>query len=389
MDQLSDTFSQAKHLSCSKCQKEYKINELQSFAVCCNKPLQVKYSFETGLSKEVLQNRPNNMWRYQEMLPVFYSKNKVSLGEGGTPILPLNNLMKTYGFDSLTLKDEGLNPTGSFKARGISMAVSKAKELGVQTCIIPTAGNAGGAASAYCAAAGMKAIVVMPSYTPKMFRNECAYFGAELRLIDGLIDQCGAEVARLKQDLGAFDLSSLKEPYRLEGKKTMGYEIAEKLNWELPDVIIYPTGGGTGLIGIWKAFKEMIEMGWIKNKLPKMVAVQTSNCSPVVDQYLGKKVDSATYKGSVANGIAVPKAFGMDLMQELIKDSEGFALTVSEEEIVSGTKEIMSKEGICVAPEGGAIWSAIKNLGLKSPNLKQQKILLLNTGSGYKYFENY
>ncbi len=345
------------------------------------------YDFSGGIDRSQLKYRKNSMWRYFEMLPVQSPDNIISLGEGMTPVLPLKNLSKNYGFSQLEMKEEGLNPTGSFKARGISMAISKAKELGVNSCIVPTAGNAGGALSAYCAAANMQATVVMPSHTPKIFQDECKLFGAELILVDGLIDQCARLVKKIVQENGTFDISTLKEPYRLEGKKTMGYEIAEHYNWTLPDVILYPTGGGTGLIGIWKAFQEMLALGWIEGKLPRMIAVQSANCSPLVQAF--HKQPEHPFKGSIANGLAVPKAFGKDMIMETLTASGGTAIAVSEESIEHGVREIGRKEGINVAPEGAAVWEALKILTDKGAIDKDEKILLLNTGSGYKYFENF
>lgn len=321
------------------------------------------------------------------MLPLFDQSNRVTLGEGMTPILTVTRLAKSQGFDHLYIKDEGLNPTGSFKARGMSMAVSKAKEFGIKECVVPTAGNAGGAMSAYCAEAGMKSTVLMPKITPKVYQDECRMYGSELILVDGLIDTCGKLAAEIEKETGAFNMSTLKEPYRLEGKKTMGYEIAEQFGWELPDVILYPTGGGTGLIGIWKAFHELIEMGWISDeKLPKMVVVQSSNCSPIVDYVLGNEAKTH-YQGSIANGLAVPKVIGMQMVNQVLKESNGYAVTVSEQQILGGLKEFSSSEGISLAPEGAAVWMALKDLVSQGKILKHEKILMLNTGSGYKSLE--
>jgi threonine synthase len=288
------------------------------------------------------------------------------------------------------MKDESLNPTGSFKARGLSMAVSKAKELQVERCIIPTAGNAGGALAAYCAKAGIPCTVVMPTHTPEIFKQECVLYGAELILVDGLISDCARKVEELKKSRHYFDVSTLKEPYRLEGKKTMGYEIAEQLNWQLPDVIMYPAGGGTGLIGIWKAFQEMLRMGWIKAELPRMIAVQAANCAPIVTamQHPENWRELFTPSPSLANGLAVPYPFGMDMMLEVLRESGGTVVPVSEEDIVAGVKEIARTEGILAAPEGAAVWKAL--LQLRDRNLidPADKIVLMNTGSGYKYLEN-
>lgn len=331
------------------------------------------------------------MWRYAEVLPVLDVTNRVSLGEGMTPVFELKRLAMNHGFGNLLVKDEGLNPTGSFKARGLSMAISKAKELGVSHAVVPTAGNAGGAMSAYCAAAGIQATVVMPRHTPKMFQQECAYYGAEVVLVDGLINKCAALASQIERESGAFNIATLKEPYRLEGKKTMGYEIAEQLNWELPDVILYPTGGGTGLIGIWKAFHEMIELGWLPAdiKLPKMVVVQAENCAPMVDFIEGIDRDTSAYKESIANGLAVPVAFGKDMIRKVVAESGGMALTVTEQEMIEGMQEVSKMEGVLMAPEGAALWKALLKLKKQGKVAGSEKILLVNTGNGYKYLENF
>ena len=378
------------HLACSRCGKEYAIEIPQSFATCCNKPLVAKYDFPPTFSKQELKNRVHTMWRYIEMLPVFNPKNIVSLGEGMTPILKLNHLGATYDLPQLFLKDESNNPTGSFKARGLSAAISKAKEYGVERCIIPTAGNAGGAMAAYCAAAGIEATVVMPRLTPSVFKQECELYGANLVLVDGLISDCGKKVQELKQKSPYFDISTLKEPYRLEGKKTMGYEIAEQFNWTLPDVILYPTGGGTGLIGMWKAFLEMRQLGWIKGALPRMMAVQADNCKPIVTTWEGKQTNCQQYIGkpSLANGLAVPNPFAEDMILEVLKTSRGTALSISDEDMIIGVREICKAEGVFVAPETGAVWQALLEWIGNGTIQRDEKILLLNTGSGYKYLEN-
>jgi threonine synthase len=330
------------------------------------------------------------MWRYFPLLPVFDRKNIVSLGEGFTPIFPLDRLGEISGLSRLLMKDESFNPTGSFKARGMSAAVSKAKELGITKCIVPTAGNAGGALSAYCAKAGMEAVVVMPEHTPEIFKKECRMYGATVLLEKGLISDCARKVRELNKDNEYFDISTLKEPYRLEGKKTMGYEIAEQLNWKLPDVIIYPTGGGTGLIGMWKAFHEMIDMGWISPVLPKMIAVQTENCQPIVETWNGRQKNAALYRGqpTLANGLAVPNPFGEQMILKILLESNGKPVAVTEKEIVDSMHVIAKKEGIIAAPEGAALFAALKNLVAEDYIARDENILLLNTGSGYKYFEN-
>jgi len=377
------------HLECSECGRWFDAFQLQSFATCCNKPLLVKYSNEQ-ISRAVLKNRPANMWRYKEMMPVLEESNIVTLGEGMTPMLHLKRTSERYGLSQLFLKDESHNPTGSFKARGLSAAVSKAKEFGIDTCIIPTAGNAGGALAAYCAAAGMNAIVVMPRHTPKMFKDECELHGAEVILVDGLISDCGRKVAEIKKTIECFDISTLKEPYRIEGKKTMGYEIAEQFNWELPDVILYPTGGGTGLIGMWKAFQEMIALGWIENSLPRMIAVQAENCKPIVETWKGNQLNAKTYVGkpSVANGLAVPNPFGEDLILQVLKQSGGLPIAIPDEAMIKSVKQLARDEGLLTAPEGGALLEALLVLMRKEVISASEKIVLLNTGSAYKYLDN-
>lgn len=388
---LSKPLSFAAYLECARCKTAYSISGLNSYAVCCNQPLVVKYDHPSGFYKEDLIFREQNMWRYFEMLPVMERKNIVSLGEGMTPLLPLEKLAAKHGFADLWMKDESFNPTGSFKARGLSMAVSKARELGIERCIIPTAGNAGGALAAYCANAGIACTVVMPRHTPNVFKQECELYGAELVLVDGLINDCAKKCNELKQEQPYFDVSTLKEPYRLEGKKTMGYEIAEQMNWQLPDVILYPAGGGTGLIGIWKAFKEMIDMGWIQEGfLPRMIAVQAYNCAPVVRAFYNPTgwKDGFVPAPSIANGLAVPYPFGMDMMQEVLQESKGIAYAVTEEEIIQGVKEIAQTEGMLISPEGAATWKALQHLRRMKIIDDGDKVLLLNTGSGYKYLEN-
>ena len=388
--QFVETWTLFSHLICSRCGSSFDGHILQTFSSCCKKPLEAAYDTNTGLDRQTIKNRENTLWRYHEMLPVINEENIVSLGEGMTPVIPLKVLGQKYGLEHLYLKDESLNPTGSFKARGLSVAISKAKELGVECCIIPTAGNAGGAMSAYCAKAGIPAIVVMPAHTPKIFKQECELFGAELVLVEGLISDCAKKVNEIRQQKNCFDMSTLKEPYRLEGKKTLGYEIAEQFDWDLPDVIIYPTGGGTGLIGMWKAFYEMIALGWIGMKLPRMIAVQTENCQPVVSTWTGKQQNASQYKGtaSLANGLAVPNPFGEDLILETIRESGGTAIAVTEKAVVEGVKEMATKEGLLIAPEGGAIWKGLIQLVQDGLVGNHEKILLLNTGSGYKYLEN-
>lgn len=390
MSLLKEKVSRISFLQCSECDQTFSVEQINTYASCerCQKnPLVAHYEFISGYRKTDIDQQERSMWRYFEMLPVFDRGNIVTLGEGWTPLLKLDRLAAKLNLDTLLIKDESLNPTGSFKARGLSMAVSKAKELGIDNCIIPTAGNAGGALAAYCARAGMKATVVMPEHTPEAFKTECEHMGATLVLVRGLISDCTKKVAAMNSNEMYFDVSTMKEPYRIEGKKTMGYEIAEQLNWEMPDVIFYPTGGGTGLIGLWKAFYEMVELGWISDKMPRMIAVQTENCQPVVETFFQKKVTFPA-KPTIANGLAVPSPFAHKQIQRVLRDSKGTAIAVSDEEIIRSIKEIASTEGMFVAPEGAALLAALKKLIVSKGVHTEDKILFLNTGSAYKYLEN-
>ncbi len=382
------------HLLCSECTKEYPVNEVNTHASCVRctgNILLSRYADAEENSTDLIEAEERSMWRYFPWLPVFDRKNIVTLGEGFTPVLNLQALATRCGLDQLLLKDESLNPTGSFKARGMSMAITKAKELGIRRCIVPTAGNAGGAMAAYCAKAGIEAVVVMPEHTPDVFKQECKMFGAQLVLVKGLINDCAKKAKQINQFGEYLDLSTFKEPYRLEGKKTMGFEIAEQLSWILPDVILYPTGGGTGLIGMWKAFHEMAEMKWVSGKFPRMIAVQAQNCQPLVETWLGNQVNATEYVGqsTIANGLAVPCPFAEKMILRVIKESQGLPIAVSETEIRDAAKEIAKAEGMILAPEGAALWAALKSLLATRQIARTEKILLLNTGSGYKYMENY
>jgi threonine synthase len=391
---LQSQFSHLSHLQCSVCNKSYPVDEVASVASCdkCDKThLWSVYDHLSGVTPADIDQKERSMWRYFPLLPVFDRKNIVSLGEGFTPLLPLSKLGHELGVESLTIKDESFNPTGSFKARGMSAAVSKAKELGIQKCIVPTAGNAGGALSAYCAKAGIEAVVVMPEHTPEIFKMECSMYGAQVILEKGLISACARRVREINKNNEYFDISTLKEPYRLEGKKTMGYEIAEQMDWKLPDVIMYPTGGGTGLVGMWKAFHEMIDMGWIGPALPKMIAVQSANCQPLIETWSGQQKNAKAYEGraTLANGLAVPNPFAEQMILEILRSSGGKPVSVSEKDITHSVKEIAQQEGMLVAPEGAALLAALKNLLTEDFISRDERILLLNTGSGYKYLENF
>ena len=385
----NSTFS---HLKCSKCNIKYSKTDIYNLSPCCTLPLFPQYDLEKAksiLHKKDLKSRESNMWRYCEIMPVEFKENIISLGEGWTPLVQANRLGELKGFSNLYLKNESINPTGSFKDRGMSVAISKAREFHLKNIAIPTAGNAGGSAAAYAAKAGQEAFIFMPNDTPKAFQVECDQYGANVEMIDGLISDCGKIVGERKEKEGWFDISTLKEPYRVEGKKTMGYELAEQFNWELPDVIIYPTGGGTGIIGMWKAFDEMETMGWISSKRPKMISVQAKGCSPIVDAFdqgLDRAQPFQNPKTS-ALGLRVPAAVGDFLILNSIRESDGFALSVTDDELMTGTKEIGSSEGIFSAPEGGATVAALPKLldrGIIKPN---DQIVLFITGSGLKYVD--
>lgn len=379
------------HLYCSACSEKYEPNKIYNLCKC-GKPLMVAYDLEKAgktLTKDSLKSRVSTLWRYEEVLPVENKINQLSLGEGWTPLPKAENLGAKYGLKNLFIKDESLNPTQSFKARGMALAVSMAKELGIKKVAAPSAGNAAGALSAYAALAGMECHIFVPKDTPKACIIECQALGAKVNLVDGLITDCGKLVAERKEAEGWFDVSTLKEPYRVEGKKTMGYELAEQMNWSLPDVIFYPTGGGTGLIGMWKAFDEMERMGWIDSFRPRMISVQATGCAPIVEAFhqnltAGTNIENAH---TVASGLRVPKAVGDFLMLDILRVSNGTAVAVSDEELVEDAKEIGASEGIFAAPEGGALLSALKKL-LKTGEVETgERIVLFNTGSGIKYLE--
>lgn len=382
------------HLECANCGLQHEARRLLNLCTTCGKPLLVRYDLRQAartLKKESLPDRRADLWRYREVLPVDDEQNIVSLGEGWTPLLHAQHLGGKLGMRELYIKDESQNPTQSFKARGMTAAVSMAKELGVKKLAVPSAGNAAGALAAYAARAGMQAFIFMPKDTPRANVVECEQTGAEVTLMDGLITDCGAEVARRKEAEGWFDVSTLKEPYRVEGKKTLGYELAEQLNWELPDVIIYPTGGGTGLIGMWKAFDEMEQMGWIGAKRPKMVTVQAAGCAPIVRALEeGKRfADEFPNAATTASGLRVPKAIGDFLILDAIRASGGAAVAVTDEELISATRVIGAAEGVFCAPEGAACLPALSQLLAAGKVRTTERVVLFNTGAGVKYLESF
>lgn len=381
-----------KNLECSFCHREYEARRLHNVCTECGKPLLVRYDLKRiakFLTRQALYARRSDLWRYREMLPVRREDNIVSLGEGWTPIIHAKTLGASLGVRQLFVKDESLNPTQSFKARGMSVAVSMAKELGAKKLAAPSAGNAAAALAAYCAHAGLGAYLFMPSDTPRANVIECEVTGAHVTLIDGLITDCGAEVARRKETEGWFDLSTLKEPYRVEGKKTLGYELAEQSAWILPDVIVYPTGGGTGLVGMWKAFDELQQLGWIDGKRPRMISVQASGCAPIVRAFEtgARFAEEFENAATIASGLRVPKAIGDFLILDAIRESGGTAIAVTDSELIEGARELARTEGIFAAPESGACVSALRNLLARGDVKPEEKVLLFNTGSGIKYLD--
>jgi len=378
------------HLSCGFCEETFDADRIINLCPKCNKPLLARYDLKTArrmLNRDTIASRQPTLWRYFELLPVRESKYKLCLGEGFTPLIRATRLGNAVRFDNIFIKDEGLNPTGSFKARGLSVAISKAYELGVTEVSIPSAGNAAGAMSAYAALAGMKSFVFMPKDVPQIFVSECKALGAEVNLIDGLITDCGKSAAEGVLKFGRFDVSTLKEPYRLEGKKTMGYEIAEQMDWTLPDVIIYPTGGGTGLLGMWKAFEEMEELGWVSSKRPRMVVVQSDGCALIVKAFHEGKEFAEPWPEAetIADGIRVPAAIGDFLMLRVLRKSNGTAVSVSDEDILKSTNLISTTQGIFACPEGGATLAAFHILREQDWIKNHEKVILFNTGSGLKY----
>ncbi len=379
------------HLECPKCNETYESDQVVQLCKC-GAPLLVRYDLKKikeSLQKEDLASRKPDLWRYRELLPVEKEENIICLGEGMTPLLPMKRLGPEIGIPNLYMKDEGIIPTGTFKARGAAVGVSKAKELGIEILAMPTNGNAGASWAAYCAPAGIKAVIVMPKDAPPIPRGECAVTGSALYLVDGLISDAGKIVAQAVADYGWFDASTLKEPYRIEGKKTMGIEIAEQFGWHLPDVILYPTGGGVGIIGIYKALLELKEMGWISGKLPRLVAVQSSGCAPIVKAWEEKKTESQFWDNAktIAFGITVPKALGDFLVLEAIYKTEGCAVAIDDSDILKAEEMIASREGTFICPEGASTLSAAIELAKSGWIKPEDKVVLLNTGSGMKYPE--
>jgi len=362
------------------------------FLCSCGAPLLARYDLDkaTAWSRETLRGRVPNMWRYRELMPLFDGEEPITLGEGFTPLVHARALGATIGLDRLYIKDESLNPTNSFKARGQAAAITRAKYIGATTIALPTAGNAGNAAAAYSAAARLACEVFIPKDAKRPFIDECRLYGANVTLVDGLITDAGRLAAEKGAPLGWYDVSTLKEPYRIEGKKTMGYELAEQMNWTLPDWIVYPTGGGTGMVGMWKAFDEMERIGWLpRGKRPKMVSVQAEQCAPIVRAFQRGEERAQPWEGAktIADGLRVPRAIGDFLILRAVRESGGTAIAVSDRSMIDGMLAIGKCQGISAAPEGGAAWVAIQRLTAEGSIKPHESVVLFNTGGALKYLD--
>ena len=385
-------FSYIDHLECTQCSQTFPHNQVSKVSDCCGKVLFARYDLprlRREGSREVFAGREPNMWRFAELMPVTDPAQVVTLGEGGTPLLAATNLQKKLGLQSLFIKEEGLNPTGTFKARGISAAVSKAAELGITGFTMPSAGNAAGAAAAYCARAARPVQVFMPQDAPPANKKESVMAGSQLNLVDGLISDAGRLAVAVAAEQNLFDLSTLKEPYRAEGKKTMGLEIAMQLGWKMPDAIIYPTGGGTGIIGMYKGFQELLELGWIEGTPPKFIAVQPTGCQPIVKAFNEGAATAETWANAatLADGLRVPGPFADYLILQAIRETGGTALAIEDAAMVEAMYEIATEEGIIACPEGAATLVGLKQLVQQGFLGADETIVLLNTGSGYKYLD--
>lgn len=388
----TQAYSCLSHLSCSRCQTSASADVVQNLSPCCSAPLLASYDLEQVSSQvdpDQIAGRPADLWRYHELLPVHDPKFVRSLGEGMTPLIPLARLGAELGVPRLTLKDEAPLPTGSFKARGAAVAVARASELGVQRLAMPTNGNAGAAWAAYAARSGMRATVVMPADAPVITRSECVYAGADVTLVDGLISDAGRMVAELVAAGGVFDASTLKEPYRVEGKKTMGLEIIEQLGWRVPDVIVYPTGGGVGLIGIYKAVQELQQLGWIGSKMPRLVSVQAEGCNPIVRAFEKGSLEVTAQQDThtVAFGINVPSPLGGPMVLDAVRATGGTAVSVSEASLLQFIRTCAEAEGILPCPEGAATLAAVAELRNSGWISADDEVVVLNTGAGNKYPE--
>ncbi len=378
------------HLECAMCAKILEADKIHNLCPDCSKPLLARYDLKAAakaVTPKEISGRKEILWRYREVLPIRDSKYQLCLGEGFTPLIKATRLSQELKFDGLYIKDEGVNPTNSFKARGLSVAASRAYELGVKAFSIPSAGNAAGALSAYAALAGIPCHVFMPQDVPAPFIAECRALGAEVKLVEGLISDAGKIAAKEVAQYDRFDVSTLKEPYRLEGKKTLGYEVAEQMGWNLPDVIIYPTGGGTGLVGMWKAFDEMEQMGWIGSKRPRMVTVQSEGCAPMVRAFEQNTEFAEPWTGAatIADGLRVPAAVGDFLILRALRESNGTAIAVPDETLIETANQIGRTQGLFVSPESAATLVAFKNLREQDWIKEDETVVLFSTGSGHKY----
>ena len=379
------------HLECPNCKEIFTSEEVQSFCQDCHSPILARYdlsSAKENIDRDELSRRPQRMWRWHELLPVENLAHLSSLGEGDTPLLAINAIKSLPDNGNIWIKDESLNPTASFKARGLSAAVSKAHEFGLKQLAIPTAGNAGSALAAYASRAGIKSATIMPSDTPQAIINECKLYGAEVTLVDGLISDCANIVTELTESGDWFSVSTFREPYRLEGKKTLGFEIAEQFDWQLPDFIIYPTGGGTGLVGMWKAFKELQALGWLESHdLPKMIAVQSDGCAPVVKAFNSGAQHCEFWENAetFAGGIRVPISLADRLILKILRESGGVAVAVSDEEMRIAQHELAGQAGIFSSPEGAATLAAVKTLLANGTIQPDESVVLFVTASGVKY----
>jgi threonine synthase len=379
------------HLECARCAMQFEPGKVYNLCTC-GSPLWVRYHLRRVAGKRWrnrLASRPPHLWRYREVLPVTQESAVVSLGEGITPLIHARRLGERLGLANLYLKDESLNPTGSFKARGLAVAVSMARELGIKKLAIPSAGNAGGALAAYAARAGLQALVFMPEETPLANRLECALLGAEVVLVPGSIKDSARALRQRTAEGGWFDCSTLREPYRLEGKKIMAYEVYEQLQWRLPHVMLYPTGGGTGLIGMWKAFAEMQEMGWIATERPRLFAVQSTGCAPIVRAFArhAEQAEEWPEPKTIASGLRVPSAIGDFLILKALRESRGGAVAVEDSAMLDAVRELAETEGLVTSPEGGATLAALRRLLADGFISGQETIVLFLTASGYKYME--
>lgn len=379
------------HLECPNCKRFFSNHSLQTYCLECNSPLLAVYDLakaKQSIDRDQITQRPAGMWRWYELLPVNDKAHLSSLGEGDTPLLSISNLYSNQKSNRVFVKDECLNPTGSFKARGLSAAVSKAKELGINKLAIPTAGNAGSALAAYTSRAGLQSATVMPADTPQPIINECRHYGTQVTLVDGLISDAARLVGEMTASGDWFSVSTFKEPYRLEGKKTIGFELAEHFDWRLPDYILYPTGGGTGLVGMWKAFRELQELGWLESQqLPRMIAIQSSGCAPVVDAFESGSDHCEFWQDArtIASGIRVPISLADRLILKILKESGGSAVAVPDASILEAQRILARHAGIFSSPEGAATFAALNQMLASGSIEAEASVVLFVTASGVKY----